>query len=140
MNDTSKPIIAQGSDAKLQPIQEKQELVVPPSGLHLTRSIEDRIIQAQDPREAILFTQIRGELKRQDLEERKQLEIIGAQKRQFWAKTGFSALTLLVGAGLVFVGHAMSGFFLMGGGVAMFAPNYVKQYINTFGKGGKDDE
>lgn len=140
MSDSLSPSKTKEQLEHLTMPQEKHELALQPTERREAQSIEERITQAVDMREAMLFTQIRGELKRQDAEERKQEEIFAAEKRQFWARTGFSLTTILVGTGLVLAGHAMSGFFVIGGALAMFVPNYVKHFVNTVVKGGQSDE
>ena len=96
--------------------------------------IDERLASSTDLRELVVLTQIRGELVRQeeaqsDGEHRRSLERLQlyykliAAPVAFGTGVAFVALTPLVGVGL----------FLIGAGLAAFAPDYVRMVLRNKG-------
>jgi hypothetical protein len=97
--------------------------------------IDERLASSTDLRELVVLTQIRGELVRQeearaDGEHRRSLERLQlyykliAAPVAFGTGVAFVALTPLVGVGL----------FLIGAGLAAFAPDYVRMVLRNKGE------
>jgi len=97
--------------------------------------IDERLASSTDLRELVVLTQIRGELVRQeearaDGEHRRALERLQlyyklmAAPVAFGTGVAFVALTPLVGVGL----------FLIGAGLAAFAPDYVRMVLRNKGE------
>jgi hypothetical protein len=103
-------------------------------------SIERRLAQAEDRREIALWTQIRGEIIRQNedaLDRRaarqRGLEIVRAELAK-----GFLAVS--VGVYLIQTGYWIPGFLCLGAGFYSLAPDYVKQFNPLYRKGEERDD
>lgn len=82
---------------------------------------------------------VRGELVAQE-----EARLDGAQNRWgrkgiFIAKVTFSAAAVVGGAVLIGAGFGLPGFFLLGGGVAVYVPDYAKSVFPKIGTGGKSE-
>ena len=114
------------------PEQEPAEPVQVPGvqkGLPVLAAVEERLVNANSPQDVILWTQVRGEILRQDnilkdQEHRRRLERIQVQ-----FKMGLSIATVLAGAGLVVGGFQGAGLFVLGAGLYGLAPDYVKGFF-----------
>jgi len=89
---------------------------------------EQRLAQAEDPSEIVLWTQIRGELMRQNEEaldrqatRRRQAEIVRFEFAQ-------TLLAVAVGVFLVQEGAWLLGMLCLGVGFYRLAPGYVRQF------------
>ncbi len=102
-----------------------------PQKYPLVSKIEQRIVEAKDAKEAAFFVQVRDEVIRQDTQQKKEDFAIKAQRRGFWFRVGSSAAFLATGAGLVVGGFTLPGFFMIGGSVALVAPDYAKHFVKT---------
>lgn len=125
--------VTQGKDHSL-PIQAMN----PQHHLDLIGSrIADPKTSVQD---AIILTQICGELVRQE-EDRKDREHARVlEKRQFFGKMAFSAGAVCAGLGLIGTGMHLEGFAIMGIGFHWLAPDFVKSiYDRILGKGGNQN-
>lgn len=99
-------------------------------------SIIDAKIDSAILDELPALIRIRGELVAQE-EARKNGELSRwGRKGIFYAKIGFSIAALAGGAVLIGTGFLYPGFFLLGGGVAIYVPDYVKDVVSQFGSGG----
>ena len=76
-------------------------------------SIEERLIQADNPDNIILWTQVRGEVKRQDEEVKDREHQRSSEKVQLWCKIVFSAVAFFTGIGLL-IGGLKLGVFISG--------------------------
>lgn len=106
-------------------------------------SIEDRLIQADNPHDIVLWTQVRNEIKRQDEESNNQEHRRFLDKAQVWYKMGFSVSAFVVGIGLLIGNLTYPRFFILGAGLSGFVPDYVKMFFKIFrekGKGGENAE
>ena len=111
------------------PEQEPPEPIQVPTGqrdLPLLPAVEERLVKAGSPQEILLWTQVRGEIQRQDdflkeQEHRRTLERI-----QVLFKMGLSMVAVVTGAGLVIEGFPYAGLFFLGAGLYGLAPDYVK--------------
>jgi hypothetical protein len=88
--------------------------------------IERRLVEADSPQEILLWTQVRGEILRQDdllkdQEHRRKLERI-----QVLFKMGLSIVAVMTGTTLVVGGFPYAGLFVLGAGLYGLAPDYVK--------------
>lgn len=105
----------------------------------LISQIESRLVKAQSNQEAILWTQIRGEVIRQN-------EIVqdGHHRRflnkfQVFRRTALSLAALTIGLLLVNRGFLTIGMFILGVGLYELAPGFIKMVWPTKDKGGNDD-
>jgi len=106
-------------------------------------SIEDRLIQADNPQDIVLWTQVRNEIKRQDEESKNQEHRRFLEKSEVLYKMGFSVGAFAVGIGLLISNLTYPGFFVLGAGLSGFVPEYVKIFFRIFkekGKGGENAE
>lgn len=105
-------------------------------------SIEERLIQADNPDNIILWTQVRGEVKRQDEETKNQEHQRFSEKVQLWCKIVFSAIAFFTGIGML-IGGLKLGVFISGAGLFWFVPDYVKMFLRgskETDKGGENGE
>jgi hypothetical protein len=89
--------------------------------------VEERLATANTPEEIVLWTQIRGEIIRQD-ELRKDAE----QKRtietiEVVSQKGLTAAALGIGVGLIIIGIPEIGLLVLGAGLYKLAPDFVKK-------------
>jgi len=98
-------------------------------GFPFLSQIEKRVVEANSAQEILLWTQVRGEIQRQDnflieQEHRRTLE-----KRQLLFKIGLSIGAVMVGTSLVVGGFSYVGLFVLGAGLYGLAPDYVKGFF-----------
>lgn len=106
-------------------------------------SIEERIIQADNPQDIVLWTQVREEIIRQDEESKNQEHRRFLEKVQVWFKMGFSVIAFIAGITLLVGGVTQIGLFILGAGLFGFVPDYVKMFFKVFrnkDKGGENAE
>src|SRR5262249_12003795 len=91
--------------------------------------IADRLSRVQNPQDIVLWTQVRGEILRQDdtLEERRHRRWV--RKCSLLLKPTLSALGILTGAGLVVAGHTLAGLFALGAGFYWLAPDLTRLLV-----------
>lgn len=102
-------------------------------------SIEDRLIQADNPDNIILWTQVRGEVKRQDEETNDREHRRSLEKVQMWCKMIFSAIAFFTGIGML-IGGLKIGVFISGAGLFGFVPDYVKMFFRGSRETDKGEE
>ena len=103
-------------------------------------AIERRLVEARDPREIALWTQVRGEILRQnqdvlDRQAARQQRIEGAR-----AEIGKGFLAVAVGVLLVQQEYWIPGFLCLGAGFYSLAPDYVRQFNPWRRREGGDDD
>ena len=105
-------------------------------------SIEERLIQAENSQDIILWTQVLREVKQQDEDAKNQEHQRFLEKAQVWYKMGFSVIAFVVGIGLLIGGLTYPGLLISGAGLFGVAPDYVKAILRIFrrGKGGENAE
>ena len=91
------------------------------------KAIEDRLAGSESAQEIVLWTQVRGEILRQnnEVESQRQLE-----KLQLFGKITLSLVAILAGIFLLKLGYATSGLFALGAGLFWLAPDLVKAYFD----------
>ncbi|MFQ5630049.1 MAG: hypothetical protein ACE5I1_14880 [bacterium] len=92
-------------------------------------SIEKRLIKAESAQEIILWTQVRGAIKKQNDESIEQNHRRALEKLQLKYKLGFSIGAFAVGIGLVIGGFSYAGLFIVGAGLYGLAPDFVKSFF-----------
>ncbi|MCE2394431.1 hypothetical protein J4G02_07560 [Candidatus Poribacteria bacterium] len=106
-------------------------------------SIEKRLIEADNPQDIVLWTQVRGEIIRQNEGAKNQKHQRSSEKRQVWYKMVFSVSAFVVGIGMLIGGLTYLGLFISGAGLFGFVPDYVKALLRIFrekGRGGENAE
>ena len=106
-------------------------------------SIEKRLIEADNPQDIVLWTQVRGEIIRQDEDAKNQEHQRSSEKRQVRYKMVFSVSAFVVGIGMLIGGLTYPGLFISGAGLFGFVPDYVKALLRVFrekGRGGENVE
>ena len=125
------------------PSNEPTALTQRESGDSVLSSIEERLIQADNSQEDIvLWTQVRGEIIRQDEESRNQEHRRSSEKGQVRYKMGFSVIAFAVGICMLISGLEL-GVFISGAGLFGVVPDYVKMFFRASGekdKGGENAE
>lgn len=58
----------------------------------------------------------------------------------FYSKVGFSVAAAIGGTALIIAGFGLPGFFLLGGAAAVYVPEYVKNFMDRFGRQAGDAE
>ena len=106
------------------------------------RAIERRIAQADDPHEIALWTQVRGEVLRQNDEvlDRRAARQLRAESARAELAKGFLAVSL--GVYPIQSGYWIPGFLCLGAGLYSLAPDFVKQFnpVRRRSEDGDDSE
>jgi len=89
------------------------------------RATEYRLTTATDPRDVVLWTQVRGELLKQDQGAKEAEQRRASEHFQEKCKVTFAAGTVVLGAALAVAGFTAPGFFILGAGLFWMAPDYV---------------
>ena len=103
-------------------------------------SIEERLIQADNPQDIVLWTQVREEIIRQNEEARNQEQRRFLEKVQVWGKMVFSVIVFVAGIGMLAGGLIEIGLFILGAGIYGVVPDYVKAFLRTSRKKDKGEE
>ena len=103
-------------------------------------SIEERLIQADNPQDIVLWTQVRAQIIRQDEESRNQEHQRSLEKVQVRYKMIFSISAFAVGIGMLISGLTYPGLFISGAGLFGFVPDYVKALLRIFREKGRGEE
>lgn len=95
-------------------------------------SVAERLAQASSPRDVVLWTQVRGELLRQneEVEDRKQQRQL--ERIQLYGKLLLSMIAIVVGVLLLKWGYGVAGLFSLGVGLFWLAPDLVKGVFDKF--------
>jgi hypothetical protein len=113
---------------------EGSNLVPAPDGDPIKR-IEERLVNATDPREILLWTQVRSEVIRQnDAAKGRAREERETEAARF--KMGFSIFAVPVGVFLIQTGEGLGGYFSLGVGFYGLAPNFVTRFFSERGSQG----
>ena len=102
------------------PEQVPLESIQVPTGqrdLPLLPAVEDRLVKASSPQEILLWTQVRGEIHRQDNFLKEQDHRRKLERMQVLFKMGLSIVAVVRGAGLVVGGFPYAGLFVPGAGL-----------------------
>ena len=125
------------------PSNEPTALTQGESGDSVLSSIEERLIQADNPQDIVLWAQVRAEIIRQDEEAKNQEHQRSLEKAQVRYKMIFSVSAFVVGIGMLIGGLTYPGLFISGAGLFGFVPDYVKALLRIFrekGRGGENAE
>ena len=106
----------------------------------LLSSIEERLIQANNPQDIVLWTQVRKEIIQQDGEAKNQKHRRFLEKAQVWYKMVFSAIAFATGIVLFICGLTLLGPFVLGAGLFGFVPDYVKMFFRSSRKNDKGEQ
>lgn len=101
--------------------------------------VEERIAKANSPQEALFWTQIRGELIKQNeiIKEGKQKRLI--QNVQIWRRISVSVAALTIGLVFFSIGSIEAGLLVIGVFLYEIVPDLVKEAFLGRGKGKGDD-
>ena len=125
------------------PSNEPTALTQGESGDSVLSSIEERLIQADNPQDIVLWAQVHAEIIRQDEEAKNQEHQRSLEKAQVRYKMIFSVSAFVVGIGMLIGGLTYPGLFISGAGLFGFVPDYVKVLLRIFrekGRGGENAE
>ncbi len=122
-------------DSKSDKVPQKPEKYVEKT---LLSSLEQRLVDSKSPQETILWTQVRGEIIRQNEESEEQNHRRLLEKIQLIFKMGFSIITFIVGTLLVLNGFSFVGLFMIGAGLYGLAPDFVKSFFKKHPRGKND--
>ena len=103
-------------------------------------SIEERLIQADNSQDIILWTQVREEIILQNEEAKNQEQRRFLEKVQVWGKMVFSVIVFVAGIGMLAGGLTEIGLFILGAGIYGVVPDYVKAFLRASRKKGKGEE
>jgi hypothetical protein len=125
--------LAKNSSSEEQPISN-----IPPDESTDLARIEERLLNANSSQEVILWTQVRGEIIRQneivkDGEQRRFLKKVQVARR-----IGLSVGALTIGTVLVTSGLTAPGLFVLGAGLYELAPEFIKEVFLDRGKSKKN--
>lgn len=91
--------------------------------------MEERLVNAQSPAEIVLWTQIRGEILRQDEEVREGAHRRGVTTVSVALRAVLSLLAVAGGGYLFLHGYTYPGLFFAGAGLYQLAPKFVMQFV-----------
>lgn len=91
--------------------------------------IEDRLTQAKSPEDIKLWTQVRGDIIKQDEYVKNGKHQRSIEIMQVIRKTSLSGIAIIIGVGLIIKGLTLPGLFILGTGFYELALDYVKNII-----------
>jgi hypothetical protein len=89
-----------------------------------------RLDRAESAQEVLLWTQVRGEMLRQNDESEDRKHRRWLQKASLLTRVALSSVGVLAGGGLVLAGHDISGLFALGAGLFCIAPDFVRSFFD----------
>lgn len=112
-------------------------------GVSVLSSIEERLAQADNPQDIVLWTQVREEIIRQDQESKDQEHRRFLEKAQIWFKMGVFCYCFHRRYSPTCWWYNPDRTFHIGAGLFGFVPDYVKMFFKVFrnkDKGGENAE
>lgn len=95
-------------------------------------AVGERLVKADSPQEIILWTQVRGEILRQNEEREEKKHQRQLERIQFYSKLFLSIVAIVVGILLLSWGYTVAGLFSLGAGLFWLAPDLVKSVFEQF--------
>lgn len=111
--------------------------VAPPATAQV---VNGRLASAQSASEIVLWTQVRGEIIRQDEEVADGRHKRWMTKAGLVAKVGLSVIGVGAGVTLLATGHLVGGLFALGAGLYRLAPAFTTRFFSKKAVLGGDDE
>ncbi len=117
----------------------QQGVMMRPKTSQALQSIDEKLARVNDQRDLVLLTQVRGEIIRQDNSHEDEGQKRSLQKIQLYYKFAIAPVSIATGVGLLVGGFSTAGLFVMGAGLAAFAPNYVGQVLKLWKRGDNNE-
>jgi hypothetical protein len=95
-------------------------------------SVAERLAQASSPRDIVLWTQVRGEVLRQDEEAEDRRQQRQLERIQLYGKLLLSVVAIAIGVLLLKWDYSVAGLFSLGVGFFWLAPDLVKAVFDKF--------
>lgn len=108
------------------------QLVKKQETVDILGSVAERLAQALSPRDIVLWTQVRGEVLRQDEEAEDRRQQRQLERIQLYGKLLLSVVAIAVGVLLLKWDYAVAGLFSLGVGFFWLAPDLVKAVFDKF--------
>jgi hypothetical protein len=113
--------------------QEDNQLIKTDDKSQALKAIDERLAGSESPQDIILWTQVRGEILRQNEEVESRRHQRHLERLELYSKMLLSLVAISVGVLLSKLGYVTAGFFALGAGLFWLAPDLVKTYFNKFG-------
>jgi hypothetical protein len=95
-------------------------------------AVAERLAASESPQDVVLWTQVRGEILRQNEEAENRRHQRQMEKIQLYGKISLSIVALGVGILLLKFGYTTAGYFALGAGMFWLAPDFVKAFFDKF--------
>jgi hypothetical protein len=104
-----------------------------------TQLVDARLARAQLAEEIVLWTQVRGEIIRQDEEVADRRHKRWMTKAGLVGKGALSIVGVVAGVALLATSHLVGGLFALGAGLYNLAPGFTRKFFSTKGVIGGDE-
>jgi hypothetical protein len=103
-------------------------------------SIDERLASAQTAADVVLWTQVRGEVIRQDEDASDRQHARVMQRTSLYATVGLSVVGVSVGVLLLALGQYIPGLFALGAGLYRLAPEFTRAFLTPHKSESSDDQ
>lgn len=121
--------------------EESKQLAKRQPEFDVLSGIGQRLVTAETPQEIVLWTQVRGEILKQQEEAEDRKHRRSMEKTQLYGKLILSIVAMVIGLGLISIGYPYAGLFALGAGLFWLAPDFVKSFFDKLNvKGWNNNE
>ena len=93
------------------------------------QSVDKRLANAKTPAEVVLWTQVRGEVLRQDEDAADRHQRRWMERASLYATVGLSLVGVSAGVALLATQHLLAGLFALGAGLYRLAPEFTRDFL-----------
>ncbi len=93
------------------------------------QSVDKRLANAKTPAEVVLWTQVRGEVLRQDEDAADRHQRRWMERASLYATVGLSLVGVSAGVILLATQHPLAGLFALGAGLYRLAPEFTRDFL-----------
>ena len=112
--------------------QDEDGLVKTAGDANVLDAVAERLAASESPQDVVLWTQVRGEILRQNEELENRRHQRQMERAQLYGKISLSIVAIVVGVLLLQLGYATAGYFALGAGLFWLAPDFVKAFFDKF--------
>lgn len=111
------------------------QLIERPDDTDVLDGVGQRLVNSTSTQEIVLWTQVRGEILRQNQEAERPKHERMMERQQLYGKLVLSVVAISVGIALIVGGFPTAGLFTLGAGLFWLAPDFVQAYFKKFRSG-----